>query len=39
MRRWASEKEFCIFLMSMQNNKSPGTDGLTKEVFVTFGKI
>ena len=24
--------------MSMQNNKSPGNDGLTKEVFVTFWK-
>ena len=22
--------------MSMQNNKSPGKDGLTKEFFVTF---
>ena len=22
--------------MSMQNNKSPGKDGLTKELFVTF---
>ena len=22
--------------MSMQNNKSPGNDGLTKELFVTF---
>ena len=22
--------------MSMQNNKSPGNDGLTKEFFVTF---
>ena len=25
-----------ISLMSMQNNKSPGNDGLTKEFFVTF---
>ena len=33
-----SEKELYISLMSMQNNKSPGNDGLTKEVFVTFWK-
>ena len=31
-----SEKELYISLMSMQNNKSPGNDGLTKELFVTF---
>ena len=31
-----SEKEFYIFLISMQNNKSPGNDVLTKEFFVTF---
>ena len=31
-----SEKELYISLMSMQNNKSPGNDGLTKEFFVTF---
>ena len=31
-----SEKELYISLMSMQNNKSPGNDGLSKEFFVTF---
>ena len=31
-----SEKELYISLMSMQNDKSPGNDGLTKEFFVTF---
>ena len=31
-----SEKELYMSLMSMQNNKSPGNDGLTKEFFVTF---
>ena len=31
-----SEKELCISLMSMQNNKSPGNDGLTKEFFCNF---
>ena len=31
-----SEKELYISLMSMQNNKSPGNDGLTKKFFVTF---
>ena len=31
-----SEKELYISLTSMQNNKSPGNDGLTKEFFVTF---
>ena len=31
-----SEKELCISLMSTKNNKSPGNDGLTKEIFVTF---
>ena len=30
-----SEKDLYISLMSMQN-KSPGNDGLTKELFVTF---
>ena len=34
-----SEKEFYIFLISMQNNKSPGNDVLTKEFFVTFWKV
>ena len=29
-------EKLCNSLMSMQNNKSPGNDGLTKEVFVTF---
>ena len=29
-----SEKDLYISLMSMQNNKSPGNDGLTKEFFV-----
>ena len=31
-----SEKELNMSLMRMQNNKSPGNDGLTTEVFVTF---
>ena len=31
-----SEKELYISLMSMQKNKSPGNDGLTKEFFVAF---
>ena len=31
-----SEKELYISLMSIQNNKSPGNDGLKKEFFVTF---
>ena len=31
-----SEKELYISLMSMENNKSPGNDGLTKELFATF---
>ena len=30
------EKELYISLMSIQNNKSPGNDGLKKEFFVTF---
>ena len=33
-----SEKELKISLMSMQNNKSPGKDGLIKQFFVTFWK-
>ena len=33
-----SEKELYISLMGIQNNKSPGKDGLTKEFFVTFWK-
>ena len=28
-----SKKELYIFLLSMENNKSPGNDGLTKEFF------
>ena len=31
-----SEKELYMSLMNMQNNKSPGNNGLTKELFVTF---
>ena len=31
-----SEKELYISLMSMQKNKSPGNDGLTKEFFCSF---
>ena len=31
-----SEEDLYISLMSMQNNKSHGNDGLTKEFFVTF---
>ena len=31
-----SEKALYMSLMSMQNNKSPGNNGLTKEFFVTF---
>ena len=31
-----SENELYISLMSMQKNKSPGNDGLTKELFVAF---
>ena len=31
-----SEKELYISLMSMQKNKSPGNNGLTKEFFVAF---
>ena len=31
-----SEKELYISLMSIQNNKSTGNDGLKKEFFVTF---
>ena len=31
-----SEKELYISLMSVQKNKSPGNDGLTKEFFVAF---
>ena len=34
-----SEKEFYIFLISMQNNKSPGNEVLTKEFFVTFWEV
>ena len=31
-----SEKELYMSLMSIQNNKSPGNDGLAKEFLVTF---
>ena len=31
-----SEKELYMSIMSMQNNKLPGNDGLTKKFFVTF---
>ena len=31
-----SKKELYIFLLSMENNKSPENDGLTKEFFVAF---
>ena len=30
------EKDLYISLMNMQNYKSPGNDGLTKEFFVAF---
>ena len=31
-----NENEFLISLKSMQNNKTPGNDGLTKEFYETF---
>ena len=31
-----TEKEICQSLISMENNKSPGNDGLTKEFYCTF---
>ena len=31
-----TEKELLIALQSMENNKSPGNDGLTKEFHITF---
>ena len=31
------ESELLIALRSMENNKSPGNDGLTKEFYITFG--
>ena len=31
-----TEKELLIALQSMENNKSPGNDGLTKEFYTTF---
>ena len=31
-----TEKELFIALQSMENNKSPGNDGLTKEFYITF---
>ena len=33
-----SESELFDALTSMQNNKSPGNDGITKEFYETFGK-
>ena len=29
-------KELLVALQSMENNKSPGNDGLTKEFYITF---
>ena len=31
-----TEKELLIALQSVENNKSPGNDGLTKEIYITF---
>ena len=31
-----SEKDLYDFMKSMENDKSPGNDGLTKEFYVTF---
>ena len=31
-----TEKELPIALQSMENNKQPGNDGLTKKLYVTF---
>ena len=31
-----TEKELLIALQSMENNKSPGNDGITKEFYITF---
>ena len=31
-----TEKELLIVLQSMEYNKSPGNDGLTKELYITF---
>ena len=31
-----TEDELLIYLKSMQNNKTPGNDGLTKEFYETF---
>ena len=31
-----TEKELFIALQSMENNKSPGNDGLTKEFYIAF---
>ena len=36
MRQWVFEKDLYISLMNMQNYKSLGSDGLTKEFFVAF---
>ena len=34
-----TEKEIYQSLISMENNKSPGNDGLTKEFYCTFKRI
>ena len=31
-----TEKELLIALQNMENNKSPGNDGLMKEFYITF---
>ena len=31
-----TEKDLCDSMKSMENDKSPGNDGLTKEFYVTF---
>ena len=35
-KKRVTEKELFIALQSMENNKSPGNDGLTKEFYITF---
>ena len=34
-----TEKELLIALQSMENNKSAGNDGLTKEFYITFWDV
>ena len=34
-----SEKDLLLVLKNMLNNKSPGNDGLTNELYEIFGKI